>query len=168
MKALNPPKNKPSHDIVMTPVFLSKKIIDHYLKSIDCSNLSILDPAKGKGAFYDNYPNSFKYKYWCELEYKKDFFKFNNKVDWIITNPPWSKMREFLIHGMKVSDNIVYLSIFNHFTTKARFADLKKYNFGLKEALLLETPKTNWPQSGFQLVAMHIEKDYKGPLFFSN
>ena len=113
MRAFCPPKNSPEKDIVMTPEYLAKDIINHFNPTG-----KILDPSRGNGAFYDNYPTD--NKDWCELGENKDFLTYSDKVDWIITNPPWSKMQQFLKHGMEIADNIVYLTTINHYTTKKR------------------------------------------------
>ena len=92
MRAFCPPKNTPDKDIVMTPEYLAKEIIEHY-NPIG----RILDPCRATGAFYDNFNTDDKD--WCELAEEKDFLEYNEKVDWIITNPPWSKMQKFLTYG---------------------------------------------------------------------
>jgi len=46
MRAFCPPKNTPDKDIVMTPEYLAKDIIQHY----EPKGL-ILDPCRGTGAF---------------------------------------------------------------------------------------------------------------------
>jgi hypothetical protein len=160
MRAFCPPKNCPEKDIVMTPEWLAKEIIEHFNPSG-----IILDPSRGEGAFYDNFNT--ENKDWCELGENKDFLIYNKKVDWIITNPPWSKMQEFLLHGMKVSDNIVYLTTINHYTTKKRIRDMREYNFALKEIYCVPTPIKPWPQLGFQLAAVYTQRDWKGDIKFS-
>ena len=74
MRAFCPPKNTPEKDIVMTPEWLAKEIILHFSPSG-----IILDPCRGKGAFYDNFNT--ETKEWCELEEGIDFLTYNNKVD---------------------------------------------------------------------------------------
>ena len=76
--------NYKSNDIVMTPSRFAKEIIDYF----NPSGL-ILEPCRGDGGFYNNF---LKPKEWCEITEGKDFFDFNEKVDWIITNPPYSQM----------------------------------------------------------------------------
>ena len=153
---LTPGKNLPAADVVYTPRTLAKDIIDNFNPSG-----VILDPCKGDGAFYDQLPEP---KYWAELQEGVDFLKWTKKVDWIISNPPWSKMRVFLNHSYMIADNVVFLSTMTHFCTKARLRDAQKYGFGLKEFYQVATPKQNWPQSGFQLGAMHLQRGYSGPL----
>ncbi len=159
-KRFCPPKNAPEKDIVMTPEHLAKEIIDHFNPSG-----KILDPSRGQGAFYDNFPTD--NKDWCELGENKDFLTYSDKVDWIITNPPWSKMQQFLEHGMKIADNIVYLTSVNHYTTKRRIRDMRKYNFGVVEVYCIETPPKPWPQLGFQLAAVYTKRDYDGDVRIS-
>lgn len=151
-RILSPIKNQPENDLVYTPRCLSKNIIEHFNPTG-----ILLDPCKGDGSFYDQFPLNCE-KYWCEIQDNIDFFNFNRKVDWIITNPPWSKIRQFILHGMSISDNIVYLAILNHFLTKARLRDLRINNFCIKEIYGVKTPLKPWPSSGFQLAAVHLVK----------
>ncbi len=162
MKArkLSPGKNAPNHDLVYTPRSLAKEIIDHYQPSG-----RMLDPSKGGGAFYDQFPPG--ETFWCELQEGRDFFAFHEKMDWIITNPPWSKVMDFLIHGMEISDNIVYLLTINHMTTKARMRKIYGEGFGFKEIYGVKQPKENWPASGFQLAAVHIKKGWNSSCVFT-
>jgi len=151
---LNPSKNTPDRDIVYTPRDVSLEIINHFKPSG-----VILDPCKGDGSFSDQIDGCL----WCEIELNRDFLEWQTKVDWIISNPPWSKMREFLEHGMEVSDNIVYLTSINHYTTKRRIRDMRDAGFGIKEIYCIPTPKS-FPQSGFQLAAVHTQRGYTGSI----
>jgi len=157
---LNPNKNKPEQDIVYTPEDLAIDIIQHYQP-----HGLILDPCMGDGAFFNNYPSDCQTD-WCEISRGRDFFNHSDKCDWIITNPPWSMMRKFLIHAMTISDNIVYLTSINHYTTKARLRDMRQANFGIREIYCIDTPK-EFPQSGFQLAAVHTQYEWNGPTQFS-
>lgn len=159
-RAFCPPTNQPEKDIVMTPEYLARDIIYHF----NPEGL-ILDPCKGKGAFYNNFPTT--NKEWCELSEGKDFFNFTDNVKWIITNPPWSKMQQFLEHGMRVADDIVYLTTINHYTTKKRIRDMRHYNFGIKEIFCVPTPSKPWPQLGFQLAAVHTQRGFQGGIQIS-
>jgi len=162
MRAFCPPKNTPEKDLVMTPEYLAKEIIDHYHP-----RGLVLDPCRGNGAFYDNYSSIWCEKDWCELGENKDFLTYSDKVDWIITNPPWSKMQQFLKHGMEIADNIVYLTTINHYTTKRRIRDMREYNFSVAEVYCVPTPLKPWPQLGFQLAAVHTQRGYGGDVKLS-
>lgn len=143
---------KNRNDLVFTPFPLAKKIIDHFNPTG-----KILDPSCGEGAFSSQMPGSD----WCEITKGKDFFDYNKKVDWIVTNPPWSKIREFLRHGYEIADNIVYLITINHVFTKARLRDMRKNDFGIKEIFCFDTPP-NFPGGGFQCGAVYFQRNYKG------
>lgn len=110
---------------------------------------TILDPFKGDGVFYDNLPAC--KKTYCEIEEGKDFFKYEEKVDWIISNPPY----RFFIGEKKyngfppIMDRSVLLAnkgiaflvnwkVFNAITTHR----LKKWQpFNITKIVLLEIKK---------------------------
>ena len=79
------------NDVVMTPNESAIKIIEHFKPKG-----SILEPCRGEGAFYNNFPNTDKD--WCEISEGKDFLHYEKHVDWIITNPPFSIFDLFLEH----------------------------------------------------------------------
>ena len=66
----------------------------------------ILDPCKGKGAFYDKIREP---RLWCEITDKKDFFKNRKKVDWIIGNPPFSDLTRWLLKTMECCNKFCYI-----------------------------------------------------------
>lgn len=149
---------------VYTPEYLVKSIITHY----NPTGL-ILDPCMGHGVFYDNFPTECQ-KDWCEIDKGIDFFNYNEKVDWIITNPPWGKpfLRQFLRHSMEIANNVVFLTLINAFFMRARLRDLDEFGFKIKEIALIEPiPSKPWPQAGLALGATHIQKGYKGDIKFS-
>ena len=147
------PTNTKREDCVQTPITLAKQLVEHF-KPVG----KILEPCKGEGNFLGVLP---KDTLWCEILEGKDFFDFNEKVDWIITNPPYSKMRKFIQKSMDVADNIVFLTTINHLWLKARLRDIEEKGFGIKEIMLFDTPKT-FPQSGFQIGCFYLKKDYVG------
>ncbi|MDP4031534.1 MAG: hypothetical protein Q8P60_01540 [Pseudorhodobacter sp.] len=76
-----------------------------------------------------------------------------------MTNPPWSRLRDFTRHDMTLAQNIIWLASIVNLATKARLRDLDEYGFGIAELLLIDTPKA-WPQSGFQLAAVHLKQGH--------
>lgn len=154
-----PNRNYQSNDVVQTPLHLAQRIVAHFNP-----HGNILEPCRGEGNFYRFLKNAD----WCEISQGVDFFDYNKRVDWIITNPPWSKIRPFLQHAMTVSDNIVFLITINHLWTKARIRDIQNSGFGIKEICLVEMPKS-FPQSGFQLGAIHLLRGWnKNTIIFSD
>lgn len=143
-KSLSPGLTGAATDLVYTPPELAKKIIKRLKPEGE-----ILDPCRGLGAFYNNLPEG--RRHFCEITEGKPFEDFVGKVDWIISNPPWSKMREFLFKGYEVADNIAYLVTVNHAFTKARIREASAHGFWISDIYLVDTPPNPWPQSGFQL-----------------
>ena len=69
-----------------TPVELAKELI----KYVDVQqNESILEPFKGEGAFYNNFPLNTQ-RFYTELEDGLDYKTFTDKVDWVVSNPPFA------------------------------------------------------------------------------
>lgn len=150
-----PTKIQKGNDVVMTPEYLAQALVKHFNPSG-----KILEPCSGTGNFLKYLP---KDSLWCEISKGKDFFTFNEKVDWIFTNPPWSKMRLFLNHSMTLADDICFLITLNHLCTSARIRDIKNAGFGIKEFALIDLPK-EFPHVGFQLAMVHIKRGYTGPI----
>lgn len=141
------PKN--GNDRVMTPKKLCEDIINYFKPTG-----SILEPCKGTGNFSGLMPNCDC----CEIDEGIDFFDYDKKnIDWIITNPPYSIVKKFLLKSYELKvKNIVYVIPINHILgLKARLNDMKKYGYSVKEIILIDTPK-EFPQSGFQYGVIHI------------
>lgn len=148
-----------SNDLIMTPKYLAKALVEHF-RPLG----KILEPCKGTGNFLEYLP---KGTLWCEIDQGRNFFEFNEKVDWIFTNPPWSKIRKFLQHSLEVADNVCFLFTINHLWTKARLRDIQKARFGIREICLFETPPKPFPQLGFQVGMVHLKKNFKGKIKLS-
>ena len=146
------------NDVVYTPDSLAAEIVKHFNP-----NGRMCEPCKGGGAFTRVMPGCD----WFEIAEGRDFFGAQGRWDWVVTNPPWSKFRGFLIKSMTVADNVVFLALLNAWFMRARMRDMEQHGFGLVEALLLDTPGKPWPQTGFQLAAVHARRGYSGPMTFS-
>lgn len=153
-----PNRDYVSDDVVQTPIHMAARIVEHFKPSG-----TILEPCRGEGNFLRQMPGAF----WCEIKEGRDFFDWNTPVDWIVTNPPWSKIRPFLQHSMELASDIVFLMTVNHVWTKARIRDIYSQGFAIKEICLVEMPP-EFPQSGFQLGAIHIAKGWKDQIQFSD
>lgn len=147
-------------DKVYTPDYLAKAIIQHFKPTG-----KILEPCRGQGAFSDLMPGCD----WCEISEGRDFLSHLGSYSYIVTNPPYSQFRAFLKHSMKLADNVIFLAPTNHFWLKARLRDIEEADFGIKEILLVDTPKkeTGWPQSGFQLSVNYLQRGWRGDIKIS-
>ncbi len=149
---------KGGNDRIYTPRLLAQSIVEHFAPSG-----SLLEPCKGEGAFVKAMAG-YGAVFACEIDEGTDFFDFASRVDWVITNPPWSQFRAFLRHAMSLADNVVFLALMNAWFMRARVQDVRNAGFGYVESLLLPTPPKPWPQTGFQLAAVHIRKSHTGPM----
>lgn len=143
-----PNRNYVSNDVVMTPDSVAKKIVSHFNPKGKG-----LEPCSGTG----NILNYLENAEWCEISKGRNFFDFNEKIDYIFTNPPWSQFRKFLKHSMEIADNIYFLITINHIFTKARLRDIEEKGFSIVEILMIDTPK-EFPSTGFQLGVIHIKR----------
>lgn len=142
-------------DKVYTPAHVAKHIIESFSLFG-----KVLDPFRGKGAFYDNFPENVE-KDWCELDKGKDFFKYNERVDWIISNPPYSIFNEVLEHSFELCDDIVYLIPINKLTSSfTRIKKLKDWG-GIPKIILMSPKEIGFP-FGFAVGAVYFKKDYRG------
>ena len=80
-----------ANDVVYSPLSLAMKLIE--MAEIQPSD-HVLDPSRGGGVFFDNLPEC--RKDWCEITEGKDFFDYNESVDVIIGNPPFSQWQDWL------------------------------------------------------------------------
>ena len=81
------------NDVFNTPFSLALKLIEMAdIKPTD----RVLDPCRGNGAFFDNLPSC--KKDYCEITENKDFFAYNESVDIIIGNPPFSQWKSWPEH----------------------------------------------------------------------
>lgn len=156
---------KGGNDKIMTPPELARKIVQYFKPQG-----FILEPCKGGGAFYDAILEQDHCKAdWMEIDDGRDFLldappRFC--YDFVITNPPFSKLRAFLKKSMDLADNIVFLCPVNHLLgLKARKRDIKEAGFYVREICQVEKPK-EWPSSGFEYAAILLTR-YSGDCKFS-
>jgi hypothetical protein len=173
-----PNRNYVSNDDIQTPSALARRLVSHF----DPSG-HLLEPCAGDGNFlkalraHIRTPNpsvsSFPHSTgmvrrtsrvsWCEVKRNRNFFAWDQKVEWIITNPPWSQVRRFLQHALSLADHVVFLFTINHLWTRARLGDIRAAGFAIREIVTFETPK-NFPPMGFQLGAVCLSRGWTGPV----
>jgi hypothetical protein len=88
-------------DVVYTPAWVVTDMIEQFAP---CGR--ILDPCRGAGAFTDQLPSGTP---WCEIGEGRDFFDWDEPVDWVIGNPPYSLTRQWFRHSYGIADHLLYL-----------------------------------------------------------
>ena len=121
------------NDNIYTPSTVAKLMID----MCDIKpNHQVLDPCKGGGVFFNNLPD-YCDKDYCEITEHKDFFKCENKYDWIIGNPPFSLWDKWIEHTMKITDKFCYIMNTLNLTDK-RMRSIMSNGYGLTKMHLLD------------------------------
>lgn len=145
------------NDKCMTPPHVAKALIG--LLPIT-SGQTLLDPFKGTGAFYNNFPHGTIVS-WCEIDEGSDFFKCQAKFDWIISNPPYSIFDAVLDHSFEIANNVAYLvPLSKIFSSMARIRKCQAYG-NIKNIWILSASKCGFP-FGFPAAFVWWQKDYTG------
>lgn len=147
------------NDVIFTPDELALAIVQHFQPSG-----RLLEPCRGQGAFCRAFERSGLKNYdICEITEGIDFLKYDQQCDWIITNPPFSKISAFLEKAYKLNpQHIVFLMSASAIWMNGKLATMRKYGYHIAGIFEVESPyfrKLNdWPQSGFVLSTIHITK----------
>ena len=133
-----------------TPKELCPKLIS-YVPLIN--NDVILEPFRGEGAFFDSLPSYTKNE-WCEIEKGKCYTSYNEKIDWVITNPPFrldsndgKRVNAFyyLLNYFlkKVNKGVCFLANFNCWNslTPKRLDEIKALGFYLSNVVVCNVKK---------------------------
>ncbi len=98
---------KPKHehsdrDRIFTPEHLAKALIDKIPAE---TGDTWCDPCYGTGVFYNNFPSPDKVqKTFYEIDMGKDYLQSTEKFDWVVTNIPFSRPKEFIF---KMAENCI-------------------------------------------------------------
>ena len=146
------------NDVVFTPPYLAEKI-----SSMFPIGGRVLEPCKGEGVFLDYLPPN---TMWCEIAEGRNFYDFNEAVDWIVTNPPYSDFDRFLDHSFELSENVVLLVPVAKIM-KSMGTLLKLFNYGgIVSCHFLSGGKAGFP-FGFPVGIYHFRRGYMGETRFA-
>lgn len=127
-KSLSNSKER-KNDIIYTPDKLAQVCVDSVPFVV---NDKVLDPFYGSGAFYNKFPD-YVDKSFTEIQppFNKDFFDYDQEVDWCVSNPPFSKLNKVFEKSIEISrKGFAYITA-SHNITNNRMAMLRNANFGL-------------------------------------
>lgn len=130
-------KREIPNDVFITPIELAKNHINY----IENKNDYIwYDPFKNDGSYFNNFPEN-NTKKWSEILYNKDFFEFNENIDVICSNPPYSIIDKVLEHSVKLNPKIIsYLIGVNNLTAR-RVEFMEKNNYFITKLVMLKVYK---------------------------
>jgi len=118
---------KVPNDDFETPEALAKKCIS--LVPFEKGD-EVLDPFAGNKVFLNNFPD-FVFKEYTEIKEGIDFFKCNEKCDWAVSNPPYSKLDKVFEHTYKVARKGFGYLIGIHNLTAKRIEEANEHGFYL-------------------------------------
>lgn len=99
--------------------------------------------------------------FYCEATEGRCFFRWSRKVDWILTNPPYSKMKEFLLHSMTLADDIVFLlPARNLFSAWSTLMSIREFGGVVALRWYGGGSKLGFPM-GNPIVAVHLRRDHR-------
>lgn len=146
-------------DVVYTPDWCARDMVDWFKPSG-----RVLEPCKGDGAIYKYLPAGAE---WCEIELGRDFFAYSKQVDWIVGNPPYGMMLEWMRHSFSVSINIVYVipinKVFNSYKVLSEIFN----SGGIKHIRVIGPGGKLGFDMGFSVGCVHFVRGYTGPTSWS-
>lgn len=147
-------------DRVYTPRWVVLDIIEHF----NLPEVYVLEPFRGQGAFTRERP---LWK-WCEIDDGRDFFDERDPIKWIVSNPPYSKLRPVWRHAATLAANIVFLIPLRNWTSGYGFVREALAYGNPREIRLYGTGANVGFPMGNAIAAIWWERGYRGPTVWSD
>lgn len=113
-------------DKYYTPKSLVQIHLEQLVPIVPAGSL-ILEPARGKGAYYDYFQLAFPTSHYdyCEIDEGKDFLEYSigNSPDVIISNPPFSILQKFIDKSIQLRPQIISFLLNMYAVTPCRIRD---------------------------------------------
>ena len=117
---------KTAKDVFYTPL----SVVNKHIGSIQALPTDKwFDPFAGKHIYYDNFPT--ENKVYTEIEEDKDFFGFNEPVDIICSNPPYSIMDAVLQKSVDLKPRVISYLLLEGKMTPRRIEFLNKHGYSM-------------------------------------
>lgn len=146
-------------DRVMTPAWVAADMVAYFKPSG-----RVLEPFKGAGIFLSYLPSAS----WREIDEGRDFFDWRTPVDWIVTNPPYSKTRPCFRHAATIAREIVFLvPLRNVFSGYGFVREIRAFG-GIRAIRLYGTGGNCGFPMGNAIGAMQFSASYAGPTSWSD
>lgn len=146
-----------ARDVVYTPDDVARDMVAFFKPSG-----KILEPCAGDGAFLKYLPPDTD---WCEIEKGRDFFACQEHYDWIVGNPPYSNILDWLCHSFEIADNVVFLMPMNSpFNSMQRLRVIDKWG-GIVHIRAYGNGSMFGMGYGFACGAIHFQRGYRGGMF---
>lgn len=147
------------NDIVMTPDWLAEDVMRYFPWQG-----RLMEPCRGDGAFYNLMPAG---SVWGEIREGRDFLTYKGRVDWIITNPPYSTFDAFLTQALTVADNVVVVIPVNKLLSSYKKMRQVMDWGGIREIRYYGSGRQVGFPFGFPVGAIWLQRNYKGDVRIS-
>lgn len=152
-----------ANDKFYTPVKLVKNHLE-YVKEYVEDNDKILDPFFGTGNYYNNYNSIFKNNIFdfTEIELGKDFFEYNEQVNVIISNPPYSIIDKVLKKSVELNPHTISYLIGHGNLTNRRIEYMNSNGYYLSKLFFTKV----WKWYGMSVIVVFTKKSQKNCIDF--
>lgn len=116
-------------DVFFTPEAVVKTQIQHVVDRGVREEDIWLDPFKGGGVYYDNFPT--EYKDYMEIAEGFDFFSYTSEVDIICSNPPYSMIDKVLEKSVSLKPRVISYLLLHGAMTPKRMEYMETAGYGL-------------------------------------
>ena len=114
-------------DVFYTP----ESVVEKHISLIESSADDVwYDPFYGQGAYYHKFPNPETAK-WSEIELHKDFFQFDEPVDVICSNPPYSLLDKVFEKSIQLKPRVISYLLLHGSLTPKRMEIMQNAGYGL-------------------------------------
>lgn len=142
-------------DVVYTPDSIAHDMVTAFRPTG-----RILEPSKGDGAILRYLPGAD----WCEISEGRDFFACRERYNWIVGNPPYSILADWLRHSFALADDIVYLiPLIRCWVSSRIIKDILAFG-GIRTILVYEESHFRDWSINFAIGAVHFQRHYTGGL----
>lgn len=145
------------NDKVYTPHHVADevhRVFSHLIKPED----TMLEPFDGEGSF--SRLNWCENQSWCEIDKGRDFLQYDDHVDWIVTNPPYSTFDQMLNKMMDVSTNMILVIPVNKLlSSMKKLLAMKHRGFYIHHIHYLGSGRSIGFPFGFPVGAMLIKSE---------
>ena len=155
---------KSANDKFYTPIDLVKNHLQ-YVNEYVAENDTIYDPFYGTGNYFNTYPEIFDKNNTfvnTEIEQGTDFFEYNEKVDMIVSNPPYSMIDRVLAKSVELDPHTISYLIGQHNLTNKRIEYMNNNGYYLDK--LFFTKVFEW--YGMSAIVVFTKKANKNCIDF--
>lgn len=148
-------KRTKANDVFYTPINCVKKHMEIVSSCINADDV-IYDPFYGTGNYYNTAKELFPknvHRY-TEIAMGLDFFDFNDKVDVIVSNPPYSILDKIFKKSIELKPHTISYLIGMHNLTTKRIETMNNAGYYLSKIVMLKV----WEWFGMSFIVVFTNK----------